>query len=233
MKNDLQIFDILKAEITTLAGPIMQCVVTSETESETAMLTVKQIKKLENAVEKRRKELVDPLNAQVKQINAYVKAMMEPLDIADGHVRQQLIGWEKKLEQERRAAQAKLDAEKRARDEEERKAEAARKQEESLVDSMFGGGDEEDTWAEEQRKAEEGRKKFIAQQELDAAQRRIAETRVKGTQKVWTFNLIDAAQVPREFLVVDERKIREAVKAGARDIPGVSIFEETKISVRS
>jgi hypothetical protein len=231
MKNDLEIFDTLKAEITTLAGPLMSCLVTSQSESEQAMLTVKQLKKLENAVEKRRKELVDPLNTQVKQINAYVKAMMQPLDSADSHVRQQLIGWEKKLDQERRAAQARLDAEKKARDESERIERLKREADENLAASMFGG--ESDPWEDEQRKAEEDRKKFVAQQERDAEQRRIAETRVKGTQKVWTFNLIDAAQVPREFLVVDERKIREAVKAGARDIPGVSIFEDTKISVRS
>lgn len=50
---------------------------------------------------------------------------------------------------------------------------------------------------------------------------------VKGVTKRWTFSVIDPALVPREYLVVDEAKIRAAMNAGVRDIPGVK-FEQTE-----
>lgn len=52
-----------------------------------------------------------------------------------------------------------------------------------------------------------------------------------STRMVWKHEIVDAAQVPREFLVVDERLIREAVRAGRRDIPGVRIFEDAELAV--
>jgi hypothetical protein len=62
-------------------------------------------------------------------------------------------------------------------------------------------------------------------------------TRTEGgsasQRKAWTFEVIDAGAIPREFLMVDEAQIRDAVKMGVREIPGVRIFEETKVIFRS
>jgi hypothetical protein len=38
--------------------------------------------------------------------------------------------------------------------------------------------------------------------------------------------------VPVEFLMVNEKAIRAAVKAGVRNIPGVNIFQKEELSVR-
>jgi len=51
-------------------------------------------------------------------------------------------------------------------------------------------------------------------------------------KRSWKFLIEDAAQVPREYLMVDERAIRDAVKAGVREIPGVKIYEHKDIAVR-
>ncbi|MEN6633276.1 MAG: hypothetical protein ABFD84_12680 [Candidatus Polarisedimenticolia bacterium] len=40
----------------------------------------------------------------------------------------------------------------------------------------------------------------------------------------WDFRVIAEYDVPREYLSIDERKIRAAIKAGAREIPGVAIY---------
>jgi hypothetical protein len=50
--------------------------------------------------------------------------------------------------------------------------------------------------------------------------------------KVWDWELLDAAPVPREYLSVDPTKLNAAVKAGVREIPGVRIFETSKVVVR-
>jgi hypothetical protein len=55
---------------------------------------------------------------------------------------------------------------------------------------------------------------------------------VKGVSKVWTFEITDETLVPRAYLCLDEKKIREAVTAGTRDIPGVRIFQDSKLSIR-
>lgn len=56
--------------------------------------------------------------------------------------------------------------------------------------------------------------------------------KVKGLTKRWTFEITDTAQVPREFLQVDEKKIREAIAAGERSIAGVRIYQDESISLR-
>lgn len=51
-------------------------------------------------------------------------------------------------------------------------------------------------------------------------------------RKVWKFDVLDDEMVPREYLVVDEKLIRAAVAGGAREIPGVRIYQDEQIAVR-
>lgn len=55
---------------------------------------------------------------------------------------------------------------------------------------------------------------------------------VKGVTKTWTFEVQEASLVPREFLTVDEIKIRQAIAAGNRSIAGVRIYQKEGLSVR-
>lgn len=49
------------------------------------------------------------------------------------------------------------------------------------------------------------------------------------TSLVWTFEVQDAEAVPREFCSPDDKKLRESVKAGRREIPGVRIYEKAQV----
>jgi hypothetical protein len=49
--------------------------------------------------------------------------------------------------------------------------------------------------------------------------------------KRWTFEIEDFSLVPRNFLQVDEKSIREAIRDGVREIAGVKIFQEEQIRV--
>jgi hypothetical protein len=53
-----------------------------------------------------------------------------------------------------------------------------------------------------------------------------------STRKVWKFTVTDETKVPREYLVVDETKIRKFVAAGVREIPGVNIYQEEETVIR-
>lgn len=107
----------------------------------------------------------------------------------------------------------------------------------------------------ERRKAEESARKVAAelQKKLDAEARaadvepvkveapviRKAPTKVRTEEATsyqhteWTHEIEDPDKVPREYLMVDEKEIRKAVKAGVREIPGVKIFEKTTTRFRT
>lgn len=59
-----------------------------------------------------------------------------------------------------------------------------------------------------------------------------SSTKVKGITKRWTFEITDESLVPREYLMVDEKKIREVVTAGSRSIPGIRIFQQESLTIR-
>jgi len=51
--------------------------------------------------------------------------------------------------------------------------------------------------------------------------------------KFMNFKVVDESLVPREYLIVDESKIREAVKKGIKSITGVEIFEDVRLGSRN
>lgn len=51
-------------------------------------------------------------------------------------------------------------------------------------------------------------------------------------RKTWVFEVDDISKVPAEFLVLNSKAVRVAVREGARSIPGLRIFEKSEIVVR-
>jgi hypothetical protein len=49
----------------------------------------------------------------------------------------------------------------------------------------------------------------------------------------WTYEVMDLAQVPLEWLTVDDRKVRAAIRGpdGMRDIPGLHIYDDPRTVV--
>lgn len=58
------------------------------------------------------------------------------------------------------------------------------------------------------------------------------EDGVLYTQKKWDYIIEDASLVPREYLIVNEKKIKEAIAGGVRNIPGVKIYEKEELIMR-
>ncbi len=52
-------------------------------------------------------------------------------------------------------------------------------------------------------------------------------------KKFWTFEVTDATKVPKKYTKVDETAIRNAVKAGEREIAGVRIYEDIGFAISS
>jgi hypothetical protein len=50
-------------------------------------------------------------------------------------------------------------------------------------------------------------------------------------KRPWTYVVADMAQVPDEYLTVDNVKVANAIKDGLRNIPGLSIFQTRTLTV--
>jgi hypothetical protein len=48
----------------------------------------------------------------------------------------------------------------------------------------------------------------------------------------WVFEVVDIARVPTHLLQVNDSAVRALVKQGARDIPGLRIWNDSKAMIR-
>ena len=54
----------------------------------------------------------------------------------------------------------------------------------------------------------------------------------KGVQMKWTFEVVDPNQVPNGYWIIDEAAIKADIASGAREIPGLRIYEEAMTTFR-
>ncbi len=265
---DLRKFNKTEQMVTKAVDALKGCVAVDNAEScELALQTLKEAKTVENAIEKKRKDLVKPFNDSVKKINNHAKELVEKLPIEISRVKQLVVDYQ--TEEERKEAEAR----KQARIQQltnlgfvqgdgyysydgnliivlsniENFEENAwinlitetigkieminnsklQAKEQELEEVAFFGNDEQ--LSETINEVETLATKTISVGEVGP----VAEaTKVKGITKRWVFEVTDAHLVPREYLVVDEKKIREAVSTGTRLIPGVRIYQESGLTIR-
>ena len=92
-----------------------------------------------------------------------------------------------------------------------------------------------DRIAEEERarlQAEEGDGEVTRQQSEFQRQLAVAQHSTEGVRNVWTFEVQKLANVPREYLMLDEKKVRQAIRSGERSIPGLMIFQQQQTVYR-
>jgi len=59
--------------------------------------------------------------------------------------------------------------------------------------------------------------------EITEPKAEVAKTTV--TAKRWTFNIVDVNKVPREYLVLNNTAVNQAIRNGVREIAGLDIFQ--------
>jgi hypothetical protein len=59
-----------------------------------------------------------------------------------------------------------------------------------------------------------------------------SRSRAQGLTKRWTFEVTDETAIPRAYLIIDEKKIKEEIAVGARVIPGLRIYQTESITLR-
>lgn len=179
------------AEIRKDSSALMESVkdlrVTTAEQEDAAYTTLKSIAKTKKGIEKRRKEITQPLNTSLKATNALFKEVVAPLTEADGILRNKIIDFQ-------RVQQAAADKEMQRR--------------EKIQASHEARGHETHE---------------IAEVEPDVG--------VSTVTKRWTYEVVASHLVPRKYLEVNSRAIRNAIRDGERGIAGVRIYQEEGLRV--
>lgn len=195
-----------------------------------------------------RRFLVDPLNAHVKAINERFRGPEAIFKRADEIVRAKVLAYRAEQERRRQAEVRRLEAEEqerlraeraeRERQEAEARALAERAAAVALAaetaDSPVDLADAARDFAAATAALEQQRASAPAPVALPIRTPAPRPTLgAAASRKRWVATVTDASLVPRQYLVVDQRLLNEAVKRGAREIPGVTIEERDELAVRA
>lgn len=197
-----------------------------------------QVKAALGNIDHARRLLVDPLNAQVKQINDVWRRPKDVLEKLEVSAKRTLTIW---LQAEReRIAKEQAEA-RRLQEEAARKAaEAERQQQEALAKAEAA----KNSKARDKALAEASAAgTAAAQASTQLMQARIAEPMeaprgvktdgaTSGLVDRWTFRVVDKTKVPADFVVVSDVLVRKAIAEGARHIEGLEIYAEESLSTR-
>ena len=204
---------IKTVDMAFLSDTVSAIEVTDEPSFGAAGGFLKKIKDAIKAFDGKRKELVDPLNSTVKKINAGFKPRIETLEVIQRQIEGKMGAWQ--LAEKQRKEKAIADA--RARELAEMEARkndfaegAAITGDESLLDRAA---------IIEEKQIE------VAAQPIKAKVSAEFEGAKTSTRFEWAFEVTDPAAVSRAYCSPDEKKIKEAVKSGVREISGVRIYE--------
>ena len=151
----------ISGEVAAIVVAARQIEVSTPEQASDATAFLAEIKASKMRNERARKFLVDPLNIQIKKINALFKETTTPLDVADRFVRRKVLDYQREQERLRAEEQARLDAQRRAEEE----AAAAERQ---RAEEAARAAEREAAEAERKRQAQRGkRRKEIAAMDDD------------------------------------------------------------------
>jgi hypothetical protein len=67
---------------------------------------------------------------------------------------------------------------------------------------------------------------------LREKQKELSSQKMKNVRKNWEFEILNLEEIPREYLVLDDKKVRQAIHSGIRNIPGLRIYQADLVVVR-
>lgn len=209
VKKDLRVFNSATAKVReSLANLAEIKTVKSKENADAVLLTLKDAAQVPKLIEKKRKEMVKPFNDTAKEINNYAKELVKNLPDEILRVKGLVQDFQEELNAKESEKEKKLEEERLAALEEK-----GASGEQSLEDMMNDSLVSHDIEKEEDVPV------------------KIEKTHVKGMKKVWTHEVVDYSLIPQDYMVIDEKAIRAAIKAGVRDIPGLKIYQENKLAV--
>jgi len=215
VKAALEPFNEAIAEMSKQAEALS---ITDAASAEVAVELASRAKKAVKQIESARKSFVEKPKQYAKEVDGLAKFFATKLEAIASVVGEKHAQFQRKQEEERRRL------EEEARKEAERLRKAAEEEARKAAEEAKANGEEPPAPVQVEITAP-------AVPKTDNVVRSQAGT--AHVRQDWKFAIENVAAVPREYLMVDERAIREAVKNGVREIPGVRVFQETKTVFRT
>jgi hypothetical protein len=179
--------------------------ITCDEEESMAISAISKIKSFGKETEAARKNHVEPFNKLVKRVNDMFRPISDSIEKAETEIKAKIGGYRTEKEK------ARLEFERKQQEEFQRKI------------------------AEEQAKAKAEKREAVIIAPPVATMKETVTRTENGSafsRKVWKFRIVDEAQIPRQYLAVDETKIRAAIKSGVHAIQGCEIYETEEIAIR-
>lgn len=240
-------------QVLTVAKAI---VITTPEQYQDAAQVFTQIKQKIKDLEAQRTSITGPINASLKTINDMFRRPKEALEAALSYYERPMAAFQREERRKRNEAEEKarleretLEREAIQKAEEEQKRldeirlqqqEAARQAEQAANPvAAFLAKQKVEALKEEEQETIQAttdaiRESAMAARALPAEY--VPKTTAAGTRAntVWRFRVIDPALVPREFLMIDEKKLGEHARTMKEkaQVAGVEFFDEIKIGVR-
>jgi hypothetical protein len=208
----------LAKQATDTVALAVSAVVEDQAGVEWATAVLGELAKQRKQVETLRLSFTAPLNESLKTINAFFKTLDGPLAHADLSLRNKVMAY-RRAEQERIAAEsARLQAERNAK---EAAARAA------IVNPATSIAEGQQALAVADAAAE-------ALGTVPPPPAPTVKTAFGSStaRRDWDFEVITLSQVPVEYLLINGPAVREAIRRGVRDIPGIRIYQKETLVVK-
>lgn len=194
----------------------------NEADKENAVIMLKEISDYKKAIKKQEDELSSDAKKELAEIKAMFNEPKSFLNNAEEIVRGKINHFlnEQKARMEAEALAIKQKAE-----------DEALKQAEELEALKSGAGEYDAVTRKAMIEAIEAKQNKLI--DATAKQAKINQSSANSVvRKVWAFRLTDLSKVPLQYIQLNETAVRNAIKAGERNIAGLEIFQECQVAIK-
>jgi len=238
-----------RADIEEIKSRALSHKVTDDQSNVMAVEMGSQAKKLFNEVDAKRKQVISPYDQIVRGINGMVKEFKDSLLSIERDLKSKIGRYqreqaelarriaEKKAREEAEKRRLELEAERKAeyeRQEKERQEALSRQKE---LEAQAKAADVEPVKVDVPDVDESLKDEVRAEDVIIDMPQASGPTKTEeGTASVikrYKHRLINISVVPAEYLALDDAKVKKAISAGIRSIPGVEVYEDTEVRFRT
>jgi len=208
------------ARLDTLAwNPVLM------TETDAARVTdeLQFVQSIKRGVSSARESVLAPLRTRLNELRLAYDTVLKRIETTEGALKFVLLGY--RSARQRAAEQAAYDA---------AQAQAQLAAAEARQDAEHAGLPSADA-AMLARQVHSEVAATVSAQIAPASAPNVTQGLLGTThvQRTWTYEVVDPALVPREYLAVDGPAILRAVRGGVRAIPGVRVYERETVVGRA
>jgi hypothetical protein len=166
----------------------------------------KAVKQLRDEAEDLRKQTVSPAKQMLKNIDLMFSTVTDRADASIRIIKEKILSFRENEERKRVVAQLKA--------------------EEEYAKKL----------AEAEKKAEKSGKEVKMPPpplppQADVSNQIAGKDSAGQVKKVWTFEIEDERDIPREYMTPDEKAIKQAISSGVRKIAGIKIYQKSNIAI--